>query len=575
MIPATALWIARANAGVRGAAPFIVLFQIAGYARAFTTAATGVPGQYPWISEGNAGQLAMSVNDLEGGSNTTDISITITDQNRALTNDFANGVNILGANCTISVGFPGMPQSQYLPLMTMIVDHVDLANQNTCYKITLRDSSLLLQQFCFQVADDGFPTGNNHPATVDDTPMNILIEAALESGLPANNINFTAIEALNASAYFGLIFKFGVTYPPRAEDFIEQEILKPLGAYWFWNYLGQVTPYSMLPWEEPTPALSLDDSLVSLAAPPVPSRSTDYTSVVIYKLDGDSNGQNYGTIIVGEYAPAVNLYGISQSRIIQTRGVRSTNGGTRIAHLTIQNIFRRYGLKPLTMKIRCFLPAWRLELSDKVAITLKQIPNGMWAPQFRMAGPTGITGTLWEVKGKTVNFNDGSVELDLLDVSWQIQNGLWVFAPNGTGPYTTEEMSDYMFYSAPLITTVPAAPTLGSVDGGTLPPTVYYVKITYVDPGGETPPSAESSFSAFPNTLLTVASPTATGDATGYNVYVSTVPGQETLQNSRPVPLGTTWQEPTTGLTDTGDTPPIQNSTTPVYSNGDPARLVY
>lgn len=446
MIQASSLWNARAKAGA-GGSPVVFIFTIAGYPRAFSTQTTGQPNIYPWISHGNAGSLTMSVNDLEGTANVSDLSFTVMDMNRAITQDLQNGVNLLGKVCTITVGFPGMPLSQYITLMTLVVDHIELANQNTSYKVTLRDNSLLMQQFAFQIADDGYPTNNNHKATIQGPPMTVLLAALAQSGLPTANINLAAINALTSEAYFGLLTKFAVTYPPRAKDFCEAEILKPLGAYWFWNNLGQITPFSMLPFGAVSPVLVLDGSNIDVQTPPVPLRSQDYTSIVIYKMDGDSNGQNFQTDIVGEYAPAVNLYGISQSRIIQSRGVRSSLGGARIAHLTMNNIFRRYGFKPLTMKLRCFLPAMLVEISDKVTVNHPKIPNGMWAAQFRMPGMMGITGTLWECKGKTVNFDDGTTELDLIDVSWQAQFPPFLVAPDGEGAYIPNKASPFMFYS--------------------------------------------------------------------------------------------------------------------------------
>lgn len=96
--------------------------------------------------------------------------------------------------------------------------------------------------------------------------------------------------------------------------------------------------------------------------------------------------------------------------------------------------------------------------------------------------------------------------------------------------------------------TAPAAPALGSAAGGTLAATTYYVKVTYVTAAGETLPSAESSLAVAVNNVLTVTSPSAQAGATGYNVYVGTASGNETLQNSTPIAIGTNWTEPTTGL---------------------------
>ncbi len=451
MIPATAAWTALAQAGMTTASPVVFAFQIQGYHRTFTTKETGIFGYYPWISEGNAGSLTMSVNDLEGGSNVGDLSFTVIDFNRYITEDLQTGMNLLGNVCTLMVGFPNIPPGDWLTLMTLVVDHIGLANQNTCYKFTLRDNSTLMQQYSFTISDSGFPTNQNNIATVQTDPMTALYDAVIQSGLPAANINNAAMIALRDSVYFGLTCYWQITYPPRAKDWIEQEILKPLGAYWFWNYLGQLTPYSMLPYAPPTSAMTLDETNISVSTPPVPTRSQDYTAAIIYKMDGNGNGQNFQTVIVSEFAPAVNLYGIAQSKIIQSRGVRSSLGGARMAYLTTQNIFSRYGLKPLTMKIRCFFLSMRLEIGDKVTVNHPLVPNAFWATKFRNSGSLGINGTLWEVKGKTVDLNNGMTELNLLDVSWQILNGGYYIAPDGTGPYSTGNegrTTNYMYYSS-------------------------------------------------------------------------------------------------------------------------------
>jgi hypothetical protein len=94
----------------------------------------------------------------------------------------------------------------------------------------------------------------------------------------------------------------------------------------------------------------------------------------------------------------------------------------------------------------------------------------------------------------------------------------------------------------------PAAPTLGSTAGGTDAAETKYCKVTYTNGNGESLPSAEANLACSADTLLTVASPAASLGATGYNVYVSTATGTETKQNATPIPIGTNWTEPTSGL---------------------------
>ncbi len=109
----------------------------------------------------------------------------------------------------------------------------------------------------------------------------------------------------------------------------------------------------------------------------------------------------------------------------------------------------------------------------------------------------------------------------------------------------------------------PAAPTLSSQAGGTLPPTTYYVKTTYVGTTasgmGETTASAESSLAVAADDVLVVDSPEAAQGALYYNVYAATATGAEELQASN-VAIGTNWVMPTSGLV-SGAAPPATNAT--------------
>lgn len=103
---------------------------------------------------------------------------------------------------------------------------------------------------------------------------------------------------------------------------------------------------------------------------------------------------------------------------------------------------------------------------------------------------------------------------------------------------------------------VPPAPTLFETSGGALAAANYYVKTTYVLNGEEGPPSIENHTATLANYLLGVISPPPLGSVNGYNVYVGTTPGSETLQTfSGPQPIGSNWIEPTSGLV-TGVSPP-------------------
>ena len=127
---------------------------------------------------------------------------------------------------------------------------------------------------------------------------------------------------------------------------------------------------------------------------------------------------------------------------------------------------------------------------------------------------------------------------------------------------------------------VPAPPFITQTPGGSLSGRIYFIKITLVDElGGESSAStANQNFLVRTNNLCTVASPQllfpGTSDGilySSYNVYAQAVtptayqtnqsdPGGETLQNVTPIPIGTNWTEPISGLTTTGALWPQNNS---------------
>lgn len=119
-----------------------------------------------------------------------------------------------------------------------------------------------------------------------------------------------------------------------------------------------------------------------------------------------------------------------------------------------------------------------------------------------------------------------------------------IFAPN--------QVTDVYLNGVPAVgqgaPAAPGAPVLGSIAGGSIAATTYFVKNTYVSALGESVASAETSLAVSANHLLTVQSPSATSGAIGWNTYISTSTGTETRQNTTILPIGTNAVEFATGL---------------------------
>jgi hypothetical protein len=98
----------------------------------------------------------------------------------------------------------------------------------------------------------------------------------------------------------------------------------------------------------------------------------------------------------------------------------------------------------------------------------------------------------------------------------------------------------------------PAAPVLSAVAGGSLPGT-FYARVSYVTATGETAASLESTLIVATG-LLQVASPLLdkAGLAIGWNCYLGNASGAEILQNVAPLPIGTAFTLPVSGVVTEG-----------------------
>lgn len=100
------------------------------------------------------------------------------------------------------------------------------------------------------------------------------------------------------------------------------------------------------------------------------------------------------------------------------------------------------------------------------------------------------------------------------------------------------------------------APVVSTISGGTLSSRTYYFKQTWViqtqdGTTYESTASNEVSEAIAVDYLATLTSPSSVVmpyALIGYNIYVGTTSGSETLQNSSPIDIGTNWTEPASGL---------------------------
>jgi hypothetical protein len=93
----------------------------------------------------------------------------------------------------------------------------------------------------YTLADDGFPTDSDHRKTLNAHPLDILEDILLNQiGLTLDQFNNATLQTYRNGIFAGVQFYFSIDSPPAAKDFIESEIMKPLGGYIWTNNLGQI-----------------------------------------------------------------------------------------------------------------------------------------------------------------------------------------------------------------------------------------------------------------------------------------------------------------------------------------------
>jgi hypothetical protein len=170
--------------------------------------------------------------------------------------------------------------------------------------------------------------------------------------------------------------------------------------------------------------------------------------------------------------------------------------------------------------------AWLAQLITRQSITIKNYCNRVFQPQVYQDQIWPFRDPyLWQVQGTLA----------------RLQLAYW---PLTASPSTAA--------------TPPPLPAVLSPVTGSAPGT-YYVRISYVTPTGETPGSLETTLTVGSGQTLSVASPLLDKNniATGWNCYIGATSQKETLQNTSPIAIGTSFPVPNTGL--------IAGSATPDY----------
>jgi hypothetical protein len=396
----------------------------------------------PWLV--NIDDQKLTVSDLDGGFDLADLTFNVLDYQQKLTADMGSPANFIfeGKKCVLLHGFVGMALSDYLTMFVGVINTVSSDNTNQEYKFDVSSFNLKkLTAAIYTTGDDGFTTSSKHTKTVDGHPLDMLVSALEQAGVLAANINTVKINFYKNTIFSGLEFAFTLTKAPIAKDFIESELMKPLGMYLWENANGLVSVNSFYPalsgdgtYIPPTiPVMTLDqDSCTDI---PLVTEA-DLIDQVEMRFDDDGTGSSkFLSDSLAYYDASVNKYGLTDSHIIESTGLRSAFQGYLIAGFVSRLIFLRYGSKNIVVDPQTLLwNACLLEPGDIIALDSPYLPD-------RPAGVLGFTGQTFEVLDRTFQYMKGNVQVRLLQIN--IKNfKQYLITTNGEADYTAASSGD-------------------------------------------------------------------------------------------------------------------------------------
>lgn len=396
--------------------------------------------------------LKLTVSDLDGSADLSDLVFNVQDVLQQITADLGTGLVFEGKQVMLLYGDASLNITDYTTMFVGVINTVDSDNNNLEYRFTCNPANLKrLTQKIYVTGDDGFATSDKHPRTILGHPLDILVSALRQAGVALADIDTPKIQYYRDTIYNGLLYEFTLTSAPTAKDFIENELMKPLGMYIYPTNLGGLSINSFYPaisgsgsYTPPTPPVitldvSIDPTLVQQNNVPI-AQEAAFIDQVAFKFDENGTGnQDFGATAIVDWDQGILKYGLMDAHTIESQGMRSAFQGYFMAAIISRLIFLRYGDKNLIMDPTSV--DWKacvLEPGDIIALNNPFVPD-------RKLGIMGISLGTFEVMDRTWKFMEGVVELKLLAIDLS-KFKQYLITSNGLG-YSRSTADTWMFQS--------------------------------------------------------------------------------------------------------------------------------
>ena len=265
---------------------------------------------------------------------------------------------------------------------------------------------------------------------------------------PNAYIDVPGLLAFREGEFSGVWFDFVITRPIDGKQFIEEQILKPLGLYWIVRADGRLSLKTMKPPVEQTPEFAF--SAKNIMGIPQTQRQ-NIINLVTFQLDVQQGGittaaRSYGYQVSYEQQTSLQTYRQVFEQQIQSTGLRVARGGMMLSRLAADRTFRRHAFATPTYKLTAQLATVPVELGDYVWLSHPKILD-------LKTGKLGLNNVVCEVVDRQPNYSHATVDFTLLDTRfinisppYQIASAAANIPPWDEA--TPQEQAQYMYISS-------------------------------------------------------------------------------------------------------------------------------
>ncbi len=416
----------------------IYLMAIAGQPVNYTThnlAAMGVTGTLPiysvWLKTPQGASQTIDVQT--GSSSIGELELEVVDMDGSI-RTLCGGTTLAGTKVTLSVGYPGIAITSFVPLHTYTIYKVNPSKDYTSWIFTARDQQMVTKRTIWYHPENGEAIADTNPWILQGTPCEIAQAVWLFAlGIPLSAVDRATLLTLDSDAQ-GLYnasrpFQFILTEAVDADQFLENEIFKASGLYPVVTNTGQLSlRASRPPAAGPTGLFTFtEDNMIVL---PELDRLDIYNEIIV---NFDYDGSNYNSQVVYIEADSVSAFGIAGQLTIDSQGLRTAFGAEWFIEDMANRYFRRFAGTPAglrggapTIKIQAFLATLPVWVGDYVLVTHPLMPNVL-------TGALGVTNELYEVIDREPHYTDGHMEYTLMDTGLTGSPAASQFSPAAGG----------------------------------------------------------------------------------------------------------------------------------------------